>query len=267
MMLSSVNRAIIFSILTLSLCACHRSAGNQNVLRVGVTPVPAGEVIQLLVPVLAKENIQVKVVSFSDYIQPNLALAANELDANLYQNVPFMEQFNRDHGSKFVSVAKAYLPPMGLYPGHVKSIAELHENSSVAIPNDPTNSGRALILLQSAGLITLKPTAGAAAGPGDVASNPKHLQFRELEAAQLPRSLADVDAAVINANFALDAGLSPTKDALYHESPDSKYVNVLVVNAGSENDPRVLALVKALHSDTIRDFLQTRYKGSVAPAF
>jgi D-methionine transport system substrate-binding protein len=133
--------------------------------------------------------------------------------------------------------------------------------------NDPTNSGRALILLQSAGLITLKATAGAAAGPGDVATNPKHLQFRELEAAQLPRSLADVDAAVINANFALDAGLDPMKDALYHESPDSKYVNILAVNAGSGNDPRIVALIRALQSDTIREFLNTRYKGSVTPAF
>jgi D-methionine transport system substrate-binding protein len=267
MMLRSVSKVVVLSVLTLCLSACHRRAGNQNVLRIGVTPVPAGEVMQLVVPVLAKENIQVKVVSFSDYIQPNLALAAKELDANLYQNVPFMEQFNHDHGSKFVSVAKAYLPPMGLYPGHVKSLTALRENSSVAIPNDPTNSGRALILLQSAGLITLKTNAGAAAGPGDVAINPKRLNFRELEAAQLPRSLADVDVAVINANFALDAGLNPMKDALYHESPDSKYVNVLVVNAGSENDPRILALVRALQSNTVREFLNTRYKGSVTPAF
>jgi D-methionine transport system substrate-binding protein len=267
MMLRSAGRVVALSVLTLCLCACHQGAGSQNVLRVGVTPVPAGEVMQLLVPVLAKENIQLKVVSFSDYIQPNLALAAKELDANLYQNVPFMEQFNHDHGSKFVSVAKAYLPPMGLYPGRAKSLAGLRENAAVAIPNDPTNSGRALILLQSAGLITLKATANAGAGPGDVAANPKHLQFRELEAAQLPRSLADVDAAVINANFALDAGLNPMKDALYHESPDSKYVNILAVNAGSESDPRILALVRALQSETIRDFLQTRYKGSVTPAF
>ncbi len=267
MMLRSVSKAFVLSILTLCLSACHRGTEDQNVLRVGVTPVPAGEVMQLLVPVLAKENIRLKVVSFSDYIQPNLALAAKELDANLYQNVPFMEQFNHDHGSNFVSVAKAYLPPMGLYPGHAKSLAGLRENSSVAIPNDPTNSGRALILLQSAGLITLKANVSAAAGPGDVAANPKHLQFRELEAAQLPRSLADVDVAVINANFALDAGLNPMKDALYHESPDSKYVNILAVNAGLENDPRIVALVRALQSDTIRDFLQKRYKGSVTPAF
>jgi D-methionine transport system substrate-binding protein len=267
MMLRPFNKLITLSVLTLFLSACHRGVENQNVLRVGVTPVPAGEVVQLLVPVLAKENIQLKVVSFSDYIQPNLALAAKELEANLYQNVPFMEQFNHDHGSKFVSVAKAYLPPMGLYPGRAKSIAALRRNSSMAIPDDPTNSGRALILLQSAGLITLKANASAIAGPTDVATNPKHLQFRELEAAQLPRSLADVDAAVINANFALDAGLNPIKDALYHESPDSKYVNILAVNAGSENDPRIVALVRALHSDAVRDFLNTRYKGLVTPAF
>jgi D-methionine transport system substrate-binding protein len=251
---------------TLTFAGCGQKQTSETLLRIGVTPVPAGEVIAQIVPVLSKQGFDVKVVTFSDYIQPNLALSAGELEANLYQNVPFMEQFNRDHGTHFVSVAKAYLPPMGLYPGRAKSIGALHDGSIIAIPNDPVNSGRGLALLQSVGLLKLKAKS-AATGPSDIIENPKHLQIRELEAAQLPRSVTDVDAAVINANFALDAGLFPNKDALYRESPESRYVNTIVVNGGHENDKRTVALVKALQSEAVRNFIQTRYKGSVEPAF
>ncbi len=258
---------IVLSATLLLGIACHGPNASNLILRVGVTPVPAGEVLAQIIPVLKKQGIDVKAVTFSDYIQPNLALAAGELDANLYQNVPFMQQFNQDHGTKFVSVAKAYLPPMGLYPGRAKSLKALHDGSVVAIPNDPVNSGRGLALLQSVGLLTLKANKNGAEGLGDIATNPKHLQIRELEAAQLPRSVKDVDAAVINANYALDAGLEPNKDALFRESPNSRYVNVLVVNSGKESDGRIQALIRVLQSDSVRQFIQTRYKGSVEPAF
>lgn len=264
------SRVFLSTLLTAVLCSlgCHQGASLDSALRVGSTPGPADEVLREIVPVLAKRGVTLKVVSFSDYIQPNLALAAGELDANLYQNVPFMERFNRDRGTRFVSVAKAYLPPMGIYPGRAKSLQALHDGSVIAIPNDPVNSERGLLLLQSAGLLTLKAASdGGSSGPGDVAQNPHHFQLRELEAAQLPRSVGDVDAAVINANFALDAGLRPNKDAMYKEDPGSKYVNILACNAGKENDPRILALVEVLHSDATRAFIQQRYKGSVAPAF
>ena len=216
------------------LAGCSRAPRGEKALRVGVTPVPAGELISHLAPSLRKQGVEIRVVSFSDYIQPNLALSAGELDANLYQNVPFMNQFNHDHGSRLVSVVRAY---------------------------------RGLLLLQAAGLIGMKPASGAILTVRDVASNPKHLQFRELEAAQLPRSLQDVDAAVINANFALDAGLSPARDTLFRENTDSAYANVLAVNSGSETDPRVVALARAITSEDSRQFLQERYKGAVSPSF
>ena len=248
------------------LAGCSRAPRGEKALRVGVTPVPAGELISHLAPSLRKQGVEIRVVSFSDYIQPNLALSAGELDANLYQNVPFMNQFNHDHGSRLVSVVRAYLPPMGIYPGRTKTLA-LPEGAIVSLPNDPTNLGRGLLLLQAAGLIGMKPASGAILTVRDVASNPKHLQFRELEAAQLPRSLQDVDAAVINANFALDAGLSPARDTLFRENTDSAYANVLAVNSGSETDPRVVALARVLTSEDSRQFLQERYKGAVSPSF
>jgi D-methionine transport system substrate-binding protein len=248
------------------LAACSRAPHAEKALRVGVTPVPAGELIGYLTPSLRKQGIEIRMVSFSDYIQPNLALSAGELDANLYQNVPFMNQFNHDHGSKIVSVVRAYLPPMGIYPGRTKTLA-LPEGAIVSLPNDPVNLGRGLLLLQSAGLIGVKPASSATLTVRDVTSNPKHLQFRELEAAQLPRSLQDVDAAIINANFALDAGLSPARDTLFRENTDSAYANVLAVNSGSETDLRVVALARALTSEDSRRFLEERYKGAVSPSF
>jgi D-methionine transport system substrate-binding protein len=254
-------------ILLLALLAgCSRAPRGEKVLRVGVTPVPAGELISYLAPVLKKQGVELKVVSFSDYIQPNLALAAGELDANLYQNVPFMKQFNQDHGSKIVSVVRAYLPPMAIYPGRTKALP-LSDGAIVSLPNDPVNLGRGLLLLQSAGLIGVTSGSSATLTVHDVTSNPKHLRFRELEAAQLPRSLQDVDAAVINANFALDAGLSPTQGTLFRENTDSAYANVLAVNSGSEKDPRVVALARALTSEESRKFLQERYKAAVSPSF
>jgi D-methionine transport system substrate-binding protein len=249
------------------LAACIRGPHGEKALRVGVTPVPAGELIAYLAPKLIKQGVEIKIVSFSDYIQPNLALVAGELDANLYQNVPFMNQFNRDHGSKLVSVTRAYLPPMAIYPGRSKSLAALPDAAIVALPNDPTNLGRGLLLLQSAGLIALNSASSATLTTRDIAANPKHLQLRELEAAQLPRSLQDVDAAVINANFALDAGLSPTRNTLFRENTDSAYANILAVNNGSENDPRVIALARAITSEDSRHFLKQRYKGAVSPSF
>lgn len=220
-----------------------------------------------VVPILAKQGITLQIVSFSDYIQPNVALSSGDLDANLYQNIPFMDHFNRERGTHFVSVTKAYLPPMGVYPGRTKSLDKIPEGGIVSIPNDPVNAGRGLLVLQSAGLLKLKVTSSTEVTVNDISENPRHLQIRELEAAQLPRSLPDVDVAVINANFALDAGLNPLKDSLYHESDASLYANVLAVNSGKESDSRIQALAKALTSPPIKTFIETRYKGAVIPTF
>jgi D-methionine transport system substrate-binding protein len=250
-----------------SLAGCGNKSTSNRALKVGVTPVPAGEVMAQILPDLKAQGVDVSIVSFSDYVQPDVALAAGDIDANLYQNVPFMDQFNRDHGTKLVSVTRVYMPAMALYPGRTKSLTALPPHGKIAIPNDPVNSGRALVLLQSAGLIVLKQQDGQTVTIHDVASNPKDLEFNELEAAQLPRALQDVDAAVINANYALDAGLNPVTGALYQESPQSPYANILAVNAGKEQDARVLAVAKALKSPKVKAFLETRYKGSVFPAW
>jgi D-methionine transport system substrate-binding protein len=237
-------------------------------LRIGVSPVPHAEIVQHVVAELAKQGIQVEIVNFEDYVQPNLALAHGELDANYFQHIPYLTQFNKDHGTKIVSVAKVHIEPIGLYPGRVKSLAGLPHKALIAIPNDPVNGGRALLLLQSAGLLKLKPTAsGTLATVRDIADNPRHLQFRELEAAQLPRVLQDVSAAVINTNYALEAGLNPVKNAIFIENSDSPYANVVAVNAGHEKDPRVVALVKALNSPDTRKFILEKYKGAIVPAF
>ena len=243
---------------------CHRSPSNE--LRVGVTPGPAEEVLQAAAPALKGEGVELKIVHFTDYIQPDLALAGHDLDANLYQNVPFMEQFNRDHATHFGAIAKVYVPLMGIYPGKTKFLAALPEGATVALPNDPVNQARALVLLQTASLITLRAGAGNRATVRDATGNPRNLKLLELDASQLPRSRGDVDLAVINANFALDAGLSPAADALVHESPDSLYVNVLAANEDAPADARVTKLAAALRSEAVRSFITAKYKGAIYPA-
>ncbi|MFI1396718.1 MetQ/NlpA family ABC transporter substrate-binding protein [Streptomyces sp. NPDC020681] len=241
--------------------------GDSGALVVGATAVPAGEVLDFIKKDLAgKEGLDLEVKEFTDYVLPNTALQEGQLDANLYQNVPFLENFNKTKGTDLVSVAEAYLPPMGVYSKKLDDLAALQAGATVAVPNETTNEGRALHLLASKGLIELKEGAGVTASPADITSNPKRIRFKELEPAQLPRVLDDVDAAVINSNYALDAGLSPKKDAVLLESVDgNEYTNVLAVKKGDEDDPRVEKLVKLLHSPEVRQFIQDKYQGSVLP--
>src|ERR1700678_2292753 len=219
--------AFIFTIVG---CKSHHG----EVLRIGVTPGPAEEILHSVEPALAQQGIAIKIVHFSDYIQPDMALSSHDLDANLYQNVAFLNQFNRDHQTHFVSLGRVYLPLMAIYPGRSKTLAALGSGARIAIPNDPVNHDRALLLLQKAGLIQLAQDASGSAL--HTVANPRQLKFLELDAAQLPRSLDDVDAAVINANFALDAGLNPRTGSLLSETRDSPYANVLSVNAGTQPD-------------------------------
>ena len=193
-----------------------------------------------------------------------MALASHDLDANLYQNIAFLNQFNRDHQTHFVSVTRVYLPLMAIYPGHTKSLAALANGARIAIPNDPVNHDRALLLLGKAGLLQLAHNPGASAV--QITGNPKQLKLVELDAAQLPRSLDDVDAAVINANFALDAGLNPHTGSLLSETQDSPYANVLSVNAESHADTRTRTLAAALTSPEARSFITAHYGGAVYPA-
>jgi D-methionine transport system substrate-binding protein len=239
----------------------------DGTLVVGATAVPAGEVLTYIKDDLAaKAGLKLEIREFTDYVLPNTALQEGSLDANLYQNQPFLDEFNKSKDTDLVSVVKAYLPPMGVYSKKIKDIAKLADGATVAVPNETTNEGRALKLLAAKGLITLKAGAGTDASPADVTANPKNLKFTELDPAQLPRSLDDVDVAVINNNYAQDAGLSPAKDAILLESAkDNPYANLLAVKRGNEDDPRVEKLAKLLVSADVKKFIAEKYKGSVLP--
>jgi D-methionine transport system substrate-binding protein len=234
---------------------------------VGVSPIPHAEILEHVRPLLRKRGIELEVVNFSDYVQPNLALVSGELDANYFQHVPFMSRFNRDHNANLVSVTAVHLEPLGLYPGRVKSLGGLRDGALIAIPNDPVNSGRSLLLLQSAGLLQLRTGTATGATIADISTNPRHLQIKELEAAQLPRSLVDCDAAVINTNYALAAKLDPLRDAIYLENSASPYANIVAATPERARDFRLQALAKALNSAESRRFILDKYKGAVMPAF
>ncbi|WP_330303239.1 MULTISPECIES: MetQ/NlpA family ABC transporter substrate-binding protein [unclassified Streptomyces] len=241
--------------------------GDDDALVVGATAVPAGEVLSYIKKDLAeKAGLKLEIKEFTDYVLPNTALQEGTLDANLYQNQPFLDEFNKSKGTDLVSVVKAYLPPMGVYSKKITDIAKLADGATVAVPNETTNEGRALKLLASKGLITLKEGTGTTASPADITANPKHLKFKELDPAQLPRSLDDVTAAVINNNYAQDAGLSPAQDAILLESAkDNPYANLLAVKKGNEDDPRVKKLATLLTSSEVKKFIEDKYKGSVLP--
>lgn len=257
--------------LSLGLTACGSGSGtgggDDDTLVVGATAVPAGEVLTYIKDNLAeKAGLKLEITEFTDYVLPNTALQEGSLDANLYQNKPYLDDFNQSKGTDLVPVVDAYLPPMGVYSNKVTDVTKLADGATVAVPNDTTNEGRALQLLASKGVITLKAGAGTDASPADIAANPRHLKFKELEPAQLPRSLDDVAAAVINNNYAQDAGLSPTEDAILLESAkDNPYANLLAVKKGDEDDPRVEKLAKLLASSDVKKFIEDKYKGSVLP--
>ena len=244
------------------------SSSQGKVLKVGATAVPHAEILEVVKPLLAKEGIDLQTVEFSDYVQPNLALNDKELDANFFQHAPYLENFMSEHSDvKLANAGGIHIEPMGIYSKKIKSLNELKDGASIALPNDPTNGGRSLLLLEKAGLLKLKDGVGVKATVQDITENPKHLQFKEVEAAQVPRTLDDVDAAVINTNFAMQVNLVPTKDALLMEDSTSPYVNIVAVRAGDESRPEIQALMKALKSDEVKQFINDKYKGAVVPAF
>jgi len=239
---------------------------SSSVVSVGATPVPHAELLNLIKGDLAAQGITLKVVEFTDYVQPNVAVLAGDLDANFFQHIPYLDS-NEEWSAKLVSAFGVHIEPFGLYSSKHKSIDDLPNGATIAIPNDPSNGGRALLLLQAKGLITLKEGAGLTATARDITGNPKNFRFRELEAAQLPRSLPDVDASTINGNYALEAGFNPLQDSLIIEGAESPYVNIVVVQKGKENDPGIVALKKALLSQKVKDYINSQYKGGVVPTF
>ena len=237
-------------------------------IKVGATPEPHADLLNLIKDDLKAEGIDLKVIEFTDYVTPNEAVESGEIDANYFQHIPYMDSFNNERGFHLVNAGGIHVEPIALYSKKVKSLSALKNKARIAIPNDPTNEGRALLLLADAGLITLDPKAGIEATVQDVVSNPKKFKFVEVEAASLPRVLADVDAAVINGNYAIPAGLSARKDGLYVEGSSSPYVNVIAVKAGNENKAEIKALVKALQSEKVRKYIEEHYpNGEVVVVF
>ncbi|WP_114111522.1 MetQ/NlpA family ABC transporter substrate-binding protein [Thalassospira xiamenensis] len=236
-------------------------------IKIGVTPGAHEEVMEQVVKVAAEKGLDIEIISFSDYVIPNQALDDGDLQANSFQHKPYLDNQIKDRGYDLSVVGYNILTPMGIYSDKIKDLSELKDGAEVGIPNDPTNGGRALLVLQSEGLIKVDPAAGLSVSPLDVIENPKNLKFVELDAAQLPRSLADLDASAINTNYALEAGLNPIKDSIAIEGNDSPYANVIVTRTQDKDAPWVKTLVEAYHDDSIREFIETKYEGSVLPVF
>ncbi|KIP92042.1 MULTISPECIES: MetQ/NlpA family ABC transporter substrate-binding protein [Pseudomonas] len=242
-------------------------SAHAETLTVAATPVPHAEILEFVKPALAKEGVDLKVKVFTDYIQPNVQVAEKRLDANFFQHQPYLDEFNKAKGTDLVAVTGVHLEPLGAYSSKLKKIEELPSGANVVIPNDATNGGRALMLLAKAGVITLKDPTNILSTLKDIATNPKDLKFRELEAATIPRVLTQVDLALINTNYALEAKLDPSKDALVIEGNDSPYVNILVSRPDNKDSDAMKKLAAALHSPEVKQFITEKYKGAVLPAF
>ncbi len=236
-------------------------------IKIGVTAGEHAQIMEKVKEIAAKKGLNIDIVEFSDYVVPNQALADGDLNANSFQHQPYLDNQIADRGFDIVSVGTTITTPMGVYSKKVKSLDELQDGATVAIPNDPTNGGRALLVLASKGLIKVNAEAGLKVGPADVTENPKNIQFAELDAAQLPRSLDDVDAAVINTNYAMEAGLHPKKDAIAIEGEKSPYANVIAVRTADKDAPWVKTLVESYQDDSIRTFINEEFKGALIPAF
>ena len=278
--ITAVALASAMSLALLSACGNNindtPSTGSDNnsaepvVLKVGATPAPHAEILEVVKPILAEQNIDLEITVFNDYVTPNTAVEDGSLDANYFQHITYMNGFNESDGTHLVSVGNVHYEPLGLYAGKVDAVTDLADGAQIAVPNDTTNEARALLLLQQEGLITLKEGAGINATKADIVENPKNLDIVELEANQLPVRLQDVDMAVINGNYAIDAGLN-VADALAIEDSEGEagtaYANVLVVKEGHENDEAIQALYAALCSDEVRTYMEETYGGAVVPLF
>ena len=250
----------ILSVVSVFAQAAAETQSSSTKIVVGATPEPHAALLSLVVDDLAAQGITLEIKEFTDYVTPNDAVEYGEIDANYFQHIPYLESFNTEHGYHLVNAGGIHVEPIALYSSKYSSLSDLPNGAVIAIPNDPTNEGRALLLLQSAGLIKLRADAGLEAIPLDITENPKNFKFSEIEAATLPRVLSDVDAAIINGNYAIPAGLVATRDGLFVEGADSPYVNVIAVKEGNENNPAIKALIEALKSDEVAAFVAEKYK-------
>ena len=260
-----MKKVLLFTALAAALTAGLAQAGEKLV--VAATPVPHAEILELIKPTLAKEGVDLEIKVFTDYVQPNVQLDQKHLDANYFQTKPYLDSFNKGKGTDLETVIGVHVEPFGGYSKKYKSLADLPDGATIAIPNEGSNSGRALILLQKAGLIELKDPTNAVSTPRDIAKNPHNFKFKELESAMLPRVLDQVDLDMINTNYALDAGLKPSTDALVIEGADSPYVNFLVARPDNKDSVAIQKLAKALTSPEVKEFIAKKYDGAVFPAF
>lgn len=265
-MIISIIKKLLLILSITTLLACGQA--DKNTLKVGTISGPETELMETAKQVAKqKYGLTIDIIEFTDYVQPNSALTDGSIDANMFQHQPYLDKQMKDRHFKLVTIGKTFVYPMGIYSDKIKKLDQLQPHSLIAIPNDPSNEGRALLLLQKAGLIKLNESAGLYATPVNIINNPKQLNFKELDAAQLARSLPDVAIGVINTNFAVAAGLSPTKDAIFHEDKTSPYANIIVIREDEQNDPRIKNLVEALHSEEVLAKAKKLFNDQAIPAW
>ncbi len=266
-----ISILVVLTLLTVAATGCQKKNVEDKILVVGASATPHAEILEKAKPALEAAGYELKIVVYADYVQPNLALESGELDANYFQHLPYLEQSNEENKTNLVSAAIIHYEPYGVYPGKVASFDELTEGAQILVPNDATNEARALLLLEAEGLIELKEGIGLKATKNDIVENPKKLEIVEIEAAQLARSRQDAAMAVINGNYAIEAGLNVSKDAIAFEGKDSiaaeTYGNIIAVLKGNEDRGDIKALIEALKSDAVRDFINETYDSAVVPKF
>ncbi len=245
----------------------HQGASESTKLKIGISAGHEEEIWKKVKELAAKDGVDIEIITFNDYVQPNLALAEGNLDANAFQHLPYLDQFNIDHKLDIVKIADTLNYPLGIYSNKVKSISEIKDGDTLGLPNDPTNGGRALILFERAGLIKLKDGVGITATVRDIDENPLNLKFQELEAPFIPKALSDLTAAVINTNFAIENGLIPTKDSIFIEPNDSPWVNIIAVNAKDKDKPVFQKIIKAYHSDEVKQLVQEKFGDFIVPSW
>ena len=274
-MLKNILKFTLAGVVALGLTACNEKETKEvketktevknTIIKIGATPVPHVEILEAVKPLLKAKGYDLEIVEFTDYVTPNIAVNEGELDANFFQHLPYLEEFNKNKNTDLVKTVNVHLEPMGVYSKKIKSLSELKDGDTIAVPNDPTNESRALDILVKEGLLTFKDVNFKTIV--DIIDNPKNLKIKELDAPQLPRVLDEVTAAVINTNYALPANLNPLKDAIALESKDSPYANIIVVKKGNENKDSIKALNEVINSAEIKKFINEKYQGSIVEAF
>jgi D-methionine transport system substrate-binding protein len=274
-MIKNILKFTLAGAIALGMTACNDKESKENkevkveakqtIIKIGATPVPHVEILEAVKPLLKAKGYDLQIVEFTDYVTPNIAVNEGELDANFFQHLPYLEEFNKNKNTDLVKTVNVHLEPMGVYSKKIKSLSELKDGDTIAVPNDPTNESRALDILVKEGLLTFKDVNFKTIV--DIIDNPKNLKIKELDAPQLPRVLDEVTAAVINTNYALPANLNPLKDAIVLESKDSPYANIIVVKKGNENKDSIKALNEVINSNEIKTFINEKYQGSIIEAF